>query len=116
MVQKEKLIQFYFAQYNECAKRFKKKSNTRPGDYEKRIQTLGKMLKHTHLSPNNLVRLEEYHGHSILRNRYSSVNSEAVLCTGATAHPKNASRRSILNDHLGALAGGLDSSPLGHGP
>ena len=21
-----------------------------------------------------------------------------------------------LNDHLGALAGGLDSSPLGHGP
>ena len=61
MVQKEKLIQFYFAQYNECAKRFKKKSNTRPGDYEKRIQTLGKMLKHTHLSPNNLVRLEEYH-------------------------------------------------------
>ena len=61
MVQKEKLIQFYFAQYNECAKRFKKKSNTRPGDYEKRIQTLGKMLKHTHLLPNNLVRLEEYH-------------------------------------------------------
>lgn len=61
MVQKEKLIQFYFAQYNECAKRFKKKSNTRPGDYEKRIQTLGKMLKHTHLSPNNLVQLEEYH-------------------------------------------------------
>lgn len=61
MIQKEKLIQFYYAQYSESAKKFKKKYNDKRGNYEKRLLTLGKMMKHTHLSPTNQVRLEDYH-------------------------------------------------------
>lgn len=61
MIQKEKLIQFYYSQYSESAKKFKKKYNDKRGNYEKRIVTLGKMMQHTHLSHTNQVRLEDYH-------------------------------------------------------
>lgn len=61
MMQKEKLIQFYYSQYSECAKKYKKKYNDKRSNYEKRLVTLGKMMKHTHLSKTNQVRLEDYH-------------------------------------------------------
>lgn len=61
MIQKEKIIQFYYSQYSESAKKFKKKYNNKQGSYEKRMITLGKMMKHTHLSKTNQVRLEDFH-------------------------------------------------------
>lgn len=61
MIQKEKLVQFYFSQYSENAKKYKKKYQDKRSSYEKRLITLGKMMRHTHLAKNNQVRLEDYH-------------------------------------------------------
>lgn len=60
MVQKEKLIQFYFAQYRDCAKKLKKKNNDGKKTYGERIERLlEEMQKKT--GKTSQAHLEEYH-------------------------------------------------------
>lgn len=61
MVQKEKLVQFYFLQYKECAAKLKKKNNEGKKNYEQRIPGLLKEMKRTGRSKLSTAQLEEYH-------------------------------------------------------
>ncbi len=61
MIQKEKLTQFYFAQYKESAGRLKRKNNDGKKSYEKRIVTLHKEIQGTKTGKIRTPHLEEYH-------------------------------------------------------
>lgn len=61
MVQKEKLVQFFFNQYKESAKTFKRKNNDAKNTYQKRIRSLGIELQSTRSARIKEVKLEDYH-------------------------------------------------------
>lgn len=61
MIQKEKLTQFYFAQYKECVKRLKKKNNDGKKTYERRIGNLLTEMKRAKAAKIGTAQLEEYH-------------------------------------------------------
>ena len=61
MVQKDKLGQFYFAQYRDCAKKYKKKSGEGKSVYEKRAQSLAKEMRSINSSKMKQARLEDFH-------------------------------------------------------
>lgn len=61
MVQKEKLVQFYFAQYKECARKLKKKNNEGKKTYEQRIGKLLEEMKSVRVTKVSQAHLEEYH-------------------------------------------------------
>lgn len=61
MIQKEKLVQFYFAQYREGAKRQKKKNNDGQKTYEQRIDQLLDEMQNVRLTKLSQPLLEEYH-------------------------------------------------------
>lgn len=61
MVKKDRLTQFYFSQYRECAKKYKKKSNDGKHVYEQRAKNLYQELKNMRSSKVKTVRLEDYH-------------------------------------------------------
>ena len=61
MIQKEKLVQFYFNQYRDSALKLKKKNSDGKKTYEQRIGRLAGEMKH--MKPGRLTQphLEEYH-------------------------------------------------------
>lgn len=61
MIQKEKLVQFYFAQYREGVKRLKKKNNDGQKNYEQRIDFLLKEMQNVRSTKLSQPLLEEYH-------------------------------------------------------
>lgn len=61
MIQKEKLAQFYFAQYKTCAQQLKKKNNDGKKTYEQRINTILGEMKRTRANKISQAHLEEYH-------------------------------------------------------
>lgn len=61
MIQKEKLAQFYFAQYKACVQRLKKKNNDGKKTYEQRINTILGEMRSTKASKISQAHLEEYH-------------------------------------------------------
>ena len=61
MIQREKLSQFYFSQYRDCAKNTKKKNNTGKKTYVQRINSLFKEMRLTKNSSVRQPQLEEYH-------------------------------------------------------
>lgn len=61
MIQKEKLSQFYFSQYRDCAKKVKKKSNSGKKGYVERINRLIEEMARTRDGKVSQAHLEEYH-------------------------------------------------------
>lgn len=61
MVQRDKLVQFYFAQYRDSSLKLKKKKNDGKGTYEKKIKTLFQELKRTGSAKIKTAKLEDYH-------------------------------------------------------
>jgi hypothetical protein len=61
MIQKEKLAQFYFIQYRECAKRTKKKSNSGRKTYFEKMSRLLEELARARTGRVSQAHLEEYH-------------------------------------------------------
>ncbi len=61
MVQKEKLVQLYYHQYKESAKKLKKKSSDGKRVYEGRIRSLKNELQRSNSKKITQVRLEDYH-------------------------------------------------------
>ena len=61
MVQKEKLAQFYFSQYKDCAKKYKPKNNDGKFYYEKKARTLAVEMRKTTSSKVKKARLEDLH-------------------------------------------------------
>ncbi|MDO4294205.1 MAG: helicase-related protein [Eubacteriales bacterium] len=61
MIQKEKLVQFYFTQYRECALKLKKKNNDGKKTYEQRIARLITEMKGVRTGRLTQPHLEEYH-------------------------------------------------------
>ncbi len=61
MIQKEKLAQFYFIQYRECAKRTKKKSNSGRKTYFEKMGRLLEELARARTGRVSQAHLEEYH-------------------------------------------------------
>lgn len=61
MVQQDRLVQFYFAQYRDSAKKFRKKKNDGKNVYEKRIRSLYQELKRTASTKVKTAKLEDYH-------------------------------------------------------
>lgn len=61
MVQKEKLVQFYYAQYKDCALSLKKKNNEGRKNYEQRIERLLEEMKNVRVTKLSQAHLEEYH-------------------------------------------------------
>lgn len=61
MIQKEKLAQFYFSQYKDCAAKMKKKGNDGKKTYEQRVDSLFKEMKRVNVNKLNQAHLEEYH-------------------------------------------------------
>lgn len=61
MIQKEKLTQFYFNQYRECAKRTKKKNNSGRKTYSERMDRLLAELRQAKTGRVSQAHLEEYH-------------------------------------------------------
>lgn len=61
MVQRDKLVQFYFTQYRDSSLKLKKRKNDGKGSYEKRIKTLFQELKRTGSGKIKTVKLEDYH-------------------------------------------------------
>ena len=61
MIQKEKLSQFYFNQYRDCAKKVKKKNNTGKKTYRERIDILLDEMRRTKNGHVSQPHLEEYH-------------------------------------------------------
>lgn len=61
MIQKEKLVQFYFAQYREGVKRLKKKNNEGQKNYEQRIDRLLEEMRNVRSTKLSQPLLEEYH-------------------------------------------------------
>ena len=61
MIQSEKLAQFYFTQYRDCAKETKKKNNEGKKTYEERMERLYKELKVCKNPKISQAHLDEYH-------------------------------------------------------
>ena len=61
MIQKEKLSQFYFSQYKDCAKALKKKNNEGKKTYMERLDRLLAELKRSKEGKVSQAHLEEYH-------------------------------------------------------
>lgn len=61
MIQSEKLAQFYFTQYKDCAKETKKKNNDGKKTYEERLERLYKELKACKNAKISQAHLDEYH-------------------------------------------------------
>ncbi|MBP5223510.1 MAG: ATP-dependent helicase [Lachnospiraceae bacterium] len=61
MIQREKLAQFYFAQYRDCAKEMKKKNTDGKKNLEERIERLYKELQNCNNAKISQAHLEEYH-------------------------------------------------------
>ena len=61
MVQNEKLVQFYYLQYKECAARPKKKNNDGKKNYEERITRLLHEMRNVKTTKLSQPHLEEYH-------------------------------------------------------
>lgn len=61
MIQSEKLTQFYFAQFRDCAKETKKKNNDGKKTYEERMERLYKELKACKNPKTSQAHLDEYH-------------------------------------------------------
>ena len=61
MVQKEKLVQFYYSQYKECALSLKKKNNEGRKNYEQRIGRLLEEMRNVRVTKLSQPHLEEYH-------------------------------------------------------
>ncbi|HBA47453.1 MAG TPA: ATP-dependent helicase [Lachnospiraceae bacterium] len=61
MIQKEKLSQFYFSQYRDCAKSVKKKNNSGKKGYVERINRLIAEMMRTKDGKVSQAHLEEYH-------------------------------------------------------
>lgn len=61
MIQKEKLVQFYFSQYKECSRKLKKKNNDGKKTYEQRISNLRKEMEKAKVTKISQPHLEEYH-------------------------------------------------------
>lgn len=61
MIQKEKLSQFYFTQYRDCAKSIKKKNNSGRKGYVERIGRLSEEMKRMQDGKVSQAHLEEYH-------------------------------------------------------
>ena len=61
MIQKEKLSQFYFSQYKDCAKALKKKNNEGKKTYVERLDRLLGELKRSKEGKVSQAHLEEYH-------------------------------------------------------
>ena len=61
MIQKEKLSQFYFSQYRDCAKNVKKKNNEGKKTYVERIDRLLAEMKQAKDGKISQAHLEEYH-------------------------------------------------------
>ena len=61
MVQQEKLVQFYFSQYRDCAKQMKKKNNDGKKTYEERMDRLYEEMKRCNNPKYSQAHLEEYH-------------------------------------------------------
>ena len=61
MVQNEKLAQFYFTQYRDCAKEMKKKNNDGKKTYKARMDRLYKELKECNNPKISQDHLDEYH-------------------------------------------------------
>ena len=61
MIQKEKLSQFYFSQYRDCAKKVKKKSSSGKKGYVERINRLIEEMTRTKDGKVSQAHLEEYH-------------------------------------------------------
>ena len=61
MIQKEKLSQFYFSQYKDCAKVLKKKNNEGKKTYVERLDRLLGELKRSKEGKVSQAHLEEYH-------------------------------------------------------
>lgn len=61
MIQKEKLVQFYFTQYRECARKLKKKNNDGKKTYEQRLDSLADEMKRVRVTKLSQPHLEEYH-------------------------------------------------------
>lgn len=61
MVQNEKLAQFYFTQYRDCAKEMKKKNNDGKKTYKARMDRLYKELKECNNPKISQAHLDEYH-------------------------------------------------------
>ncbi len=61
MIQKEKLVQFYFSQYKDSALKLKKKNNDGKKTYEQRIGRLADEMKHMKAGRMTQPHLEEYH-------------------------------------------------------
>ena len=81
MIQKEKLAQFYFAQYKACAQRLKKKNNDGKKTYEKRIDTLLHEMRGTRAVKISQAHLEEYHRQirNLVYFAYKTNNQIAVM-------------------------------------
>lgn len=61
MIQKEKLVQFYFSQYRDSAMALKKKNNDGKKTYEQRIGRLITEMQRTKTGKLTQPHLEEYH-------------------------------------------------------
>ncbi|MBS6396086.1 MAG: ATP-dependent helicase [Clostridiales bacterium] len=61
MIQQEKIVQFYFAQYRDGSKKLKKKNTEGKNTYERRIKSLLAELRRTGDMKITQVRLEDYH-------------------------------------------------------
>ena len=61
MVQRDKLVQFYFTQYRDSSLKLKKKKNDGKSSYEKRIKALFQELKRTGSAKIKTAKLEDYH-------------------------------------------------------
>ncbi|MDO4331662.1 MAG: helicase-related protein [Eubacteriales bacterium] len=61
MIQKEKLVQFYFSQYKDCTVKFRKKNNDGKKTYEKRIDSLLAEMRRVNVNKLSQPHLEEYH-------------------------------------------------------
>lgn len=61
MIQKEKIAQFYFSQYRDCAKKAKKKNNGGRKNYNERIDRLLREMKQAKSGRVSQAHLEEYH-------------------------------------------------------
>lgn len=61
MIQKEKLSQFYFTQYRDCAKNVKKKNNAGKKGYVERLDRLLSEIKRIRDGKISQAHLEEYH-------------------------------------------------------
>ena len=61
MIQSEKLVQFYFTQYRDCAKSMKKKNNDGKKNFVQRMDRLYKELKECKNPKISQAHLDEYH-------------------------------------------------------